>query len=82
MFDSAAEMDIVGHTLWCRLGEASEGAVATAVRDIATTKLDDDRLVFDVAARSKRSVRTTRTAGFGLAGRSSLLRWRLSRPIR
>lgn len=36
------DLDLLG------LGEASEAAVATAVRDIATTKVDDDGVVFDV----------------------------------
>ncbi len=36
------DLDLLG------LGEASEAAVATAIRNIATTKVDDDGLIFDV----------------------------------
>src|SRR5205814_7622674 len=36
------DLDLLG------LGEASEAAVATAIRDIVATKVDDDGLVFDV----------------------------------
>jgi Nucleotidyl transferase AbiEii toxin, Type IV TA system len=58
------DLDLLG------LGEASEAAVATAIRDIATTKVDDDGLVFDVDGLEVQAIlRTTCTAGFTLSCR-------------
>jgi predicted nucleotidyltransferase component of viral defense system len=39
------------------MGEATEAAIDTAVREIATTKVDDDGLVFDVGTLEVRSIR-------------------------
>lgn len=51
------DLDLLG------LGEASEAAVATAVRDIATTKVDDDGLLFDVDALEVQAIREDNAYG-------------------
>jgi predicted nucleotidyltransferase component of viral defense system len=51
------DLDLLG------LGEASEAAVATAVRDIATTKVDDDGLVFDVDGLEVHAIREDNAYG-------------------
>jgi predicted nucleotidyltransferase component of viral defense system len=51
------DLDLLG------LGEASEAAVATAVRNIATTKVDDDGLLFDVAALEVHAIREDNAYG-------------------
>jgi predicted nucleotidyltransferase component of viral defense system len=51
------DLDLLG------LGEASEVAVATAVRDIATTKVDDDGLVFDVDGLEVQAIREDNVYG-------------------
>jgi predicted nucleotidyltransferase component of viral defense system len=51
------DLDLLG------LGEASEAAVATAVRDIATTKVDDDGLVFDVDRLEVHAIREDNAYG-------------------
>src|SRR6266849_10938298 len=45
------DLDLLG------MGEATEAAIDTAVREIATTKVDDDGLVFDVGTLEVRSIR-------------------------
>ena len=45
------DLDLLG------LGEASEAAIHTAVREIATTAVDDDGLVFDVGKLEVHSIR-------------------------
>jgi hypothetical protein len=39
------------------MGEATEGAIDTAVREIAATKVDDDGLVFDVGTLEVHPIR-------------------------
>jgi predicted nucleotidyltransferase component of viral defense system len=51
------DLDLLG------LGEASEAAVATAIRDIATTKVGDDGLVFDVVGLEVRAIREDNAYG-------------------
>ena len=51
------DLDLLG------LGEASEAAVATAVRDIATTKVDNDGLVFDVEGLEVHAIREDNAYG-------------------
>lgn len=51
------DLDLLG------LGEASEAAIATAVRDIATTKVDDDGLLFDVDALEVHAIREDNAYG-------------------
>jgi predicted nucleotidyltransferase component of viral defense system len=51
------DLDLLG------LGEASEAAVATAVRDIATTKVDNDGLVFDVDGLEVHAIREDNAYG-------------------
>jgi predicted nucleotidyltransferase component of viral defense system len=51
------DLDLLG------LGEASEEAVATAVRDIATTKVDDDGLVFDIDGLEVQAIREDNVYG-------------------
>ena len=51
------DLDLLG------LGEASEPAVASAVRDIATTKVDDDGLVFDVDGLEVHAIREDNAYG-------------------
>ena len=51
------DLDLLG------LGEAPEGAVGTAVRDIATTKVDDDGLVFDVDRLDVHAIREDNAYG-------------------
>jgi hypothetical protein len=45
------DLDLLG------LGEASEAAVAAAVREIATTNVEDDGLVFDVVGLEVHAIR-------------------------
>ena len=45
------DLDLLG------MGEATEAAIDTAVREIAATKVDDDGLVFDVGTLEVRSIR-------------------------
>jgi len=51
------DLDLLG------LGEASETAVATAVRDIATTKVGDDGLIFDVGGLEVHAIREDNAYG-------------------
>jgi predicted nucleotidyltransferase component of viral defense system len=51
------DLDLLG------LGEASEAAVATAVRDIAGTNVDDDGLVFDVDGLEVHAIREDNAYG-------------------
>ena len=51
------DLDLLG------LGEASEAAVATAVRDIATTKVADDGLVLDVDGLEVHAIREDNAYG-------------------
>jgi hypothetical protein len=56
-YRSTRDLDLLG------LGEASEVAVAAAIRDIATTKVDDDGLVFDVDGLEVHAIREDNTYG-------------------
>ncbi len=50
-YRSTKDLDLLG------MGEATEAAIDTAVREIAATKVDDDGLVFDVGTLEVRSIR-------------------------
>jgi predicted nucleotidyltransferase component of viral defense system len=52
-----SDLDLLG------LGEASEAAVAAAIRDIAATRVVDDGLVFDVDCLEVRAIREGNTYG-------------------
>jgi predicted nucleotidyltransferase component of viral defense system len=56
-YRSTRDLDLLG------LVEASEAAVATAVRDIAATKVDADGLVFDVNRLELRAIREDNAYG-------------------
>src|SRR5438093_320460 len=51
------DLDLLG------MGEATEAAIDTAVREIATTKLDDDGLVFDVGLVVVHTIREDNSYG-------------------
>jgi predicted nucleotidyltransferase component of viral defense system len=56
-YRTTRDLDLLG------LGEASEAAVVTAVRDIAKTRVDDDGLVFDVDGLEVHAIREENAYG-------------------